>query len=184
MPSSLPSPLAIEPCEATAVVGEVIEIGAVKDGIEVTPSWSTSSPLKAVVVNGTVLVLGTGTVEILAYHGVESASCNIIGSTNTINTKFKFTDMNIGSQVTYNLEFLENGTTVHNNTLDFHMAKGGIVTVGANGLVTPVAQGSDIIFVIRGGKRYGHYVEVSDTMMANEEFEAKIGISKKNKKTK
>ncbi|MGL5964064.1 MAG: hypothetical protein ACRCZ2_06685 [Fusobacteriaceae bacterium] len=40
------------------------------------------------------------------------------------------------------------------------------------------------VIEIGGGKRYGHYVEVSDTMMANEEFEAKIGISKKNKKTK
>lgn len=166
-------------------LGEVEEFGASKNGAEVQATWNTSDNTRLVVVDGTALATyTTPSVSLSASYSGETATKNIAVVANT-GIKFKVIEMNIGSSVTYNLEFVDNAQTIPNTDLNFLFAKGGIVSVNSSGTVTPIKEGEDIIFVIYKGKRYGHHVVVSDTMVLNSEVEIKEEeVKKPQKRTK
>lgn len=72
--------------------------------------------------------------------------------------------MNIGSVAGYGLEFEDNGHVVDPSELEY-ITVTQCVEVKAGGQLSAVKQGEDIVFVIYKGKRYGHYVKVSDNLI-------------------
>lgn len=148
--------------------GEVLEIGAIKNGLEVNANWSSSKDIWVDVVNGGVLAKYSGTnnsttVITSSCDGETSATdIKVTKNLTTTGTRFKVLDMSIGTSVTYQLEFVDGGIVVPYVTLNVFNSNPEVAVVDSDGNVAGLTNGKTLITAIYNGKKYGHIIEVAD----------------------
>lgn len=152
--------------------GEVEEIGAIKNGVEVQAAWTSSNSGFVDVLDGGVLAIykdtnNTVTTITSSYNGENAETLvTVLDSPLDTRTGFKVLEMNMSTQVTYTLEFLNAGTPVANTSLHFLNSHPDIAVVDSDGNVAGLAEGKTLITVLYNGKKYGHMITVSNTVLA------------------
>ena len=120
-----------------------------------TVTWSSSNEAVATVVNGLVTAVAEGTAVITASAGGKSASCTVtvphvfIPVESITLNKTETTIQEGGVEL---LVATVNPTGADNATVTWTSSNNGVATVGSNGKVTAIAEGTAVITAEAGGK--------------------------------
>ena len=140
----------------TAKIGVFEEITltpSFSDGTARELTWTTSNQAVATVENGVVTGVGLGTATVKAENGELSASCEItvvanaevLVETNLLDNAVNLVVGKAGVTVTPKVYY--GGVEMESVTLSYKSENASVVTVDANGLISPVAKGTANVIV-------------------------------------